>query len=254
MAQYSTWPGGPLTWDPNGSLTDLSRGTSGLHLVYDGYSRLVEVLDPASNSLATYAYDACDRRITSTLPASTLGAPPTVTSFLYDGDVCIQELDGGNVPQRTFACANGSAICIVPINGDPIYPHATTSSARLKVWQLMQGQNSTQTLRWTPLVPKPQSILYRACFTNSTGAITECVTCDDAGQPIFLNELGNVRAGATSTFSGYHWMKDCYDRVAIWCPESGLFECDSSVYSPELGQATCIKIGGAEHKNDWPQK
>ena len=214
MAQYSTWPGGSLTWDSNGSLTDLSRGTSGLHLVHDAYSRLVEVLDTAGNSLATYAYDACDRRITSTLPASTAGLPLTVTSFLYDGDVCIQELDGGNVPRQAFACASGSAICIVPVNGDPIYPHATSSS---------------EAMRWTPF--------RRMCFTNGNGAITERLTFNDAGQPIFLNELGNVRPGATSTLSGYHWVKDCYDRVGIWCPESGLFQGDAGVYSPELGQA-----------------
>ncbi len=238
MAQYSTWPGGPLSWDPNGSLTELSRGTSGLHLVYDAYSRLVEVQDAASTTLATYAYDACDRRTTSTIPSSTVGAPPAVTSYLYDGDTCIQESDGANVPQRTFACASGSAICIVPINGDPIYPHAaTTSSARLRVWQLMQGENSTEAMRWTPVVPKPQEpVTYRMSVTNTTGNAMERVACDDGGQPIFLNELGNVRPGATSTISGYHWMKDCYDGACIWCPESGLIQGDGGVYSPELGQ------------------
>lgn len=262
MAHYSTWPGGPLSWDPNGSLTELSRGTSALHLVYDAYSRLVEVQDAANTTLATYAYDACDRRTTSTIPSSTVGAPPAVTSYLYDGDTCIQESDGANVPQRTFACASGSAICIVPINGDPIYPHATTSASL------------TGTAKWKNITLKRGYVSSaRMSVTNTTGNVMERVACDDGGHPIFLNELGNVRPGATSTISGYHWMKDCCDGACIWCPESGLIQCERGVYSPELGRvinfvhripvlrnvpntisAQTIKIGGAEHKNDWPQK
>ena len=317
MGQYTKWPGGQLTWDDNGSLTDLSRGATGLHLIYDAYSRLVEVEDASSNSIATYTYDACDRLVSSVLPGTAVGQVIT-TRFLYDGKTCVQETDSSDVPQRTYACASGSAICIVPINGDPIYPHGgigtninttesnlkdippaacmgddfgggigtninttesnlkdippaacmgndfgggigtninttesnlkdippaacmggSSSSARLKVWQLMQGQSGTTAMRWTPLVPKPRDpVVYRMLITSATGTAIERTDCDDAGQPIFLDEVGAVRAGATSTLSHYNWIKACFDRASLWCPESGLIQCDDGVYSPELGRA-----------------
>ncbi len=257
MGQYSKWPGGPLTWDDNGCLTDLSRGATGLHLIYDAYSRLVEVQSASGGSIASYGYDACDRRISSTIAPA--GPTPTVTvRFRYDASTCIQETDGSDVPQRTYACASGIGICIVPINGDPIYPHGTgtninttesslkdippaacmgdTSSGRLRVWQLMQGETGSQAMRWTPLVPKPQHP-YRMCFTSSTGSVSERVDCDDAGQPIFLAANGSVRVGATATLSRYDWIKPAWDKGFIWCPESGLIQGPDGVYSPELGRS-----------------
>jgi hypothetical protein len=69
-------------------------------------------------------------------------------------------------------------------------------------------------------------------ITSSTGDVVESFDCDDAGFPIFLNETGHVRAGATSSLIGYRWL----DGDGAWCPESSLFAGTNNVYCPDLKQ------------------
>lgn len=241
MAQYSTWPGGPLTWDANGGLTHLSRGTGGMDLKYDAWSRLVEVSDPATGSpIANYTYDAWSRRISSTLPGGS-GLPPTTTTFLYDGEMCVQELDGLGAPVRNFASAGGSILCIVPINGDPIYPHGGGSSIaqrdRTGVFAIACTAGPEEALRWTPLVPKPRDPISYSMITSNTGSPVEYFASDDACKPIFLTSDGLVRTGATSALTGFRWiLRYASAGHCAWSPESGLFQCPDGVYSPELGQ------------------
>ena len=60
----------------------------------------------------------------------------------------------------------------------------------------------------------------------------ERLDSDDAGFPIFLNETGHVRGGASTSLIGYRW----FNGNGAWCPESSLFACPDSVYCPDLGQ------------------
>ena len=70
-------------------------------------------------------------------------------------------------------------------------------------------------------------------ITSSTGTPIERLACDDSGGPIFLGPDGLVRPGATFTLTGLRWLSpEC-----AWCPESSLFQCGPTFYSPELGQS-----------------
>jgi YD repeat-containing protein len=54
-----------LTFDANGNMTTDETGRT---LVYDAWNRLVQVKDTSSATLANYAYDALNRRITERGP------------------------------------------------------------------------------------------------------------------------------------------------------------------------------------------
>ena len=57
--------------------------------------------------------------------------------------------------------------------------------------------------------------------------------CDNACRPIFLTAAGLARPGATATLTGLRWLSP----DGAWCPESNLFQCGPTFYSPELGQS-----------------
>ena len=79
-------------------------------------------------------------------------------------------------------------------------------------------------------------------MTSSTGAPIEHFECDQAGQPLFLTSEGILRPGATTALTGYKWMApEC-----LWSPESGLFMCPGSSYSPALGLCTSRTFAGVK--------
>ena len=251
MNQYTSWPGGALEWDDNGSLTLLSNGAAGTEqLVYDACSRLVAVVDPNTGAAAaTYSYDACDRLISSTVADSGTGLPPAPTFFIYDGDTCIQELDELSQPRTTFAAMG---LCIIPIDGDPIYPHG---SSNFLMRSIKAGHYAVSNFHievdgasggyFRPFqAPSYEVEDVSQCVTTGTGTVLERFDFDDGGQPIFLTSDGVVRAGASSALSGIRWMApEC-----IWSPESGFFLCPGGTYSPALGQEVSAKVKRKETK------
>ena len=70
-------------------------------------------------------------------------------------------------------------------------------------------------------------------LTNDTGAVVEFSTFDDAGKPLFLTTDG-LPSSASGSLSGLRWLAP---RCA-WLPETGMFHCPGSTYSPDLGMTT----------------
>ncbi len=210
MKQYSTWPGGNLEWDANGCLVVHAHGTGGsFRYRYDALSRMVAVEDNGTGAtLVSFGYDAWDRLVSRVIP----GAPDVITTFVYDGEMCIQELGGDGLPEMTFAALGH---CISTRNGTIYYPHGGGSS-----------------LATSPGGGMPHVKL----ITLGNGAPFERFDCDDACKPIFLTSEGVVRPGATRSLSLYNWVKDCYDRGSLWSSETGLFLHTGGTYSPDLGQ------------------
>jgi YD repeat-containing protein len=271
MGQYSSWPGGPLTWDDQGSLTSMSSSAGQKQFIYDAASRLVAVNNAATGTpIAAYTYDAAGRRTSSTIAASVQGAEPVTTSFSYDGAVCIQELGSDGLPNLTFATAEAGGIhlCIVSRNGTLVYPHG--GSADDNCYKKPRKKKEKDPwwkafpYRPLPLVPMgkltelPETELPEPHFpdrggddgcdddcggpiidggagpgilTGLAGAVVECTDTDHAGAPIFLTGEGVVRATATGTLSGYDWFGG--DR---YCPETGFLQAHGVVHSPQLGQ------------------
>ena len=77
-----------LTWDANGNLA--SKGS--LHFFYDYRNRLTRVSD-GSNSLATYTYDAFNRRISKTAGGHT-------QETVWDGWRPVERFDEGHLAER----------------------------------------------------------------------------------------------------------------------------------------------------------
>ena len=221
MAQYSTWSRGALTWDPNGGLTHLSRGPGGMDLVYDARFRLTDVLNSATGiPLASYGYDGCGRRTATTTYAED-GFTTETTFFIYNGDLCILELNALGTVVKSFATDGTNSICFSDENGNPSYTHSGEMAVRGKV----------KDIRDTGIgrLHSPGCDL----ITSSTGTPIERLACDDACRPIFLGPAGLARPGATTTLTGLRWLSP----DGAWCPESSLFQCGPTFYSPELGQS-----------------
>ncbi|MBN8456256.1 MAG: RHS repeat protein [Verrucomicrobia bacterium] len=261
MGRYSTWPGGPLTWDPEGCLTSMSGSAGTKEFVYDAASRLIAVVGTGTvGTLATYAYDPAGRRISSAIPSANAQQPPAVTTFVYDGEDCVQELGADGLPDLTMATAEaaGPHLCIVSRNGTLVYPHGGGSAngdplARKKKGKDDEKKDEKFVYRFLPFVvvrfpePEPETELPEPCFeipkkmtaprpgpgilTSPAGAVVERTDCDDGGTPIFLTPDGIVRPSATGTLSGYDWSGS-----SRYCPETGFLVATGSVYSPHLGE------------------
>jgi YD repeat-containing protein len=212
MGQYSTWPGGALTWDANGNMATFQKGSSELTFVHDVEGRLLSVDSPATGPVITYAYDASGRRTGRTPQTGGVA-----TRFVYDGSVCIQELGADNLADMTFVCADGIRQCISTRNGTIYYPH---------------GGGSSSGVRWKAPELNSNSDQHVAVVTNASGAVLERFDCDDACKPVFLTSDG-LPSSSTSSSSGLRWLSP----ACAWESEIGMFACPGGIYSPDLGQS-----------------
>ena len=90
--------------DANGNLTAIDPGTPTRRLItYDVRDRMVEYLVVATGELTRYAYDALGRR---TIKVRDATGNPKATSYLYDGWRVIEERDGADQVQATYAYGN----------------------------------------------------------------------------------------------------------------------------------------------------
>ena len=216
MGQYSTWPGGGLTWDDNGNIATFQKGTSQLAFVHDAEGRLVSVIDPATGPVITYNYDARGRR-TGRNPQT----GGVATRFVYDGSVCIQELGTDNLADMTFVCARGVQQCVFTRGGSVYDPPGGGGGG-------LAGQASGKSC---PVICPRTSLV-----TTGNGSPVERFDCDDAGLPIFLDAAGSVRPGATAAIGPVKWLAP----ESLWEPAIGMFLCPGSIYSPTLGETVSM--------------
>lgn len=126
MGQYTTWSGGALEWDDEGSLTLMSSSSGQKQFIYNAASQLVAVNNAATGeAIATYAYDAAGNRTRSSVSGGSAGQPAVSTFFVYDGATCVQELGDDGLPNVTVAGSEtgGIALCVTSRNGTLVYPH-----------------------------------------------------------------------------------------------------------------------------------
>src|SRR5205085_107819 len=94
MNQYTATPCDSRTYDDNGNLLTRSSAVSALSYTYDYAGRLVSI-SASGTQVASYSYDALDRRISKTVYSG--GLPPVMTQFVYDGACVIEERVNGSV-------------------------------------------------------------------------------------------------------------------------------------------------------------
>jgi len=251
MGQYTSWPGGPITWDDNGNLASIATGANGRQITcHPGY-HVSSISDGAGKPIVTYQYDALGRRI---------GRNPQTgkaSVFVYDGSTCIQELqdDGSGTlsPSLSFVAGGGVPICITTRDGTSYYPsgnrlehwgdpHENLNGKHIKDWEGKQRNSVTtwgdphENLNGKNKVEHwgdpHENLNGLALMTSSTGEVLERFDCDDAGKPLFLNADG-TRSAASSATTPIRWMAP----EAIWESEAGVFVGTASVYSPDLGRS-----------------
>lgn len=210
MGQYSSWPGGPITWDDAGNLLQMQRGTMpGLHFECDAQGRVLAVRETDASGvpadlLAEFSYDPLGRVMLHKIHRG-VGLPPVQTSFVYDGAVCIQELSETGAVESAYVCANGS----------PVALESGTSSYQIHRGCPGGGRN------W------PSSGFRVALLTDGSGSPSHRYDCDDAGKPVFLDA-----AGLPATDVGpVKWMAP----ESLWVSQTGMLHGAGGVYSPDLG-------------------
>ena len=83
MGQYSSWPGGGLTYDFKGNIRVFQKGANQLTFVHDVEGRLVRVNDSTGHAVVSYGYDAHGRRTEELKESPTTGAPDFNLSSTY---------------------------------------------------------------------------------------------------------------------------------------------------------------------------
>lgn len=219
MGQYTTWPGGSLTWDDAGNLHNFNKGTISQEFVHDAEGRLVAVNDSTTGSpLLELSYDPLGRVMIHKIHR---GQNLQSVRFVYDGDECIQELGTDNLADMTFVSADGIKQCISTRNGTIYYPHGGGSPSADGI---IVGTEECDDNNRDP------GDGCSSLITSATGAPIERLAYDDACKPIFLTSDG-LPSSATSSSIGLRWLApDC-----AWEPDIAMFACPGGIYSPDLG-------------------
>ena len=215
MGQYTTWPGGPLTWDNQGNLASITSTAGQLDYLHDAEGRLLSVSDNATGTpVLGYAYDALGRR---TIRDDQSGK---VTRFIYDGNVCIQEIGADGNAAASFVCVESVQQAIITRSGAVLSTHC---SSNIAPW----GDPHEN------LNGKSPSLV-----TDATGTPFERFAFDDAGGPIFLEADGSPSV-RTSAIGPIRWMAP----ESIWEPDLSLFLGSDGIYSPPLGTSVSHNHG-----------
>ncbi|MCW1886214.1 hypothetical protein OKA04_15865 [Luteolibacter flavescens] len=241
MGQYSSWPGGAISWDDEGNLLGIQRGTTTHTSQYDAEGRLVSV-SAAGSTLVSYGYDAIGRRVSRTTGGS---SGSVTTHFVHDGADCIQEWgdDGtgtGTVNAAvTYASSDGTKYGITTRDGTVLYPVSSAASrprsrqcscpsgsyvmaAKNKVehWgDPHENLNGKHIKDWEG---RSRIVL----VADASGSVTGRMDADDAGRPVFLTSDGVVTG--TGPVS-------CTLPFGLWEPSIGMLLGPDDVYSPDLG-------------------
>ncbi|MEO5914929.1 MAG: hypothetical protein ABIS50_11895 [Luteolibacter sp.] len=230
MSQYSTWPGGSLTWDPNGNIQTFQKGTSQLTFVHDAEGHVVRVDDSTGHAVVGYGYNANGRRNEELHLSPTTGDLEIIIKFAYDSSLCIQEIGTDNLADMTFVCADGIRQCISTRNGTIYYPHGGASSDTEKNIQ-----------SWVKDCYDKGGLNRISLITNAAGTAVERFACDESGKPIFLTGEGSL-SSATSSIIGLRWI----DPDCAWQPELGMLACPGGIYSPDLGSVVSMSVSEAK--------
>ena len=247
MGQYTSWPGGPLTWDESGNLaTATIHGQSCQLQCSSGWAMAVK--DGTGTPLVTYDYDALGRRT---------GRNPQTgsrTKFIYDGTTCVQEWEdsgsGSFKPALSYAACDGVQYAITTQSGEVFFPSGGQGNA-MATWgdpheggggkhvgdwngrhsgdphENLNGKNKVE--HWGD---PHENLNGFTLLTDGGGNVVDRFDCDDAGKPLFLGADG-LPSATGSPVGPIRWMAP----EAIWESRFGMFVGASGFFCPDLGMS-----------------
>lgn len=203
--EYTNINGGPLAYDQNGNLTAAALGYR-----WDYKNRLRQVCSlpagatvctsPGTRLLATYSYDALNRRTRKVVTNS--GALNGTTNFYYDGWRTIEERDGADTVARQYVYGIDvdEPLIMDPSGGQRLFYHQNTLSSTF-------------------------------ALTDSGGNIIEGYEYDAyGGQTVFGAGFGSVIGTVSAVANPYMYTGQRFD------PESGLYYYRARYYDPLQGR------------------
>lgn len=199
----------------NGNL----KNDGAIGVSYDALNRPIQI-NRVSDGLviATYVYDAMNRRVRKTVSNGGLGGnvPNGTTDYIWSGWQVMEERNSGNAPIRQYVWGTYIDECI-----------------ELTTFVALGSQN---------LAPGSyyllQDLLYRAvALTNSSGAVVEAYDCDAYGNTLIFTGPGMDGVWFTDddvqSSYGANEIMFCGYRCD---PESQLYYVRNRTYSPVLGR------------------
>lgn len=229
--QYSSWPEGPLQWDDAGRLTSIGKSAGTTSSLYDSLGRLVSQSDAGTGiPIATHGFDGLGRRISTTV-FSAGGLPPVLTRFVYDGNVCIQEIASDDIADFSFV-TDGSDLHAAATRTGLHYLHKEGIVHRDIAARLSSSAGGD-----IPYIG-PCDASAASMVTDESGAVIERFACDESGTPIFLDAAGLPVATTTSS-TGLRWLQP----LAAWDGQTTTFQAPWHCYDPAVGlQTSQIKV------------
>jgi RHS repeat-associated protein len=203
--EYTNINGGPLVYDPNGNLTAANLGYR-----WDYKNRLRQVCSlpanatsctaPGAQVLATYSYDAVNRRTRKVVTNS--GSFDGTTNFYYDGWRTIEERDGANAVVRQYVYGRDidEPLILDPNGGPRLFYHQNTLSSTF-------------------------------ALTDAGGNVVEGYEYDAYGrQTVFGAGFGTVIGTASAVGNPYMYTGQRFD------PETGLYYYRARYYDASQGR------------------
>jgi hypothetical protein len=176
-------------------------------------------------------------------------SPEVCRPFMVEDEVQVQE---SYSPPQNINPGNGKIFKPEELKGPvtfrwtPIVPRPKESVMyKLKVWQLMQGQNSTQAMRTNqPIVTKDVDNITQAVVTNIyTGPCRPPYLCDYVWNVQAVNKEGKPIGSSNGMSELWSFAVSQYiiqiDSIKVKCTaQSGVYSFSYTITNPNPGQAT----------------
>ncbi|MBL8843925.1 MAG: RHS repeat protein [Planctomycetes bacterium] len=219
--QYSDAPSGHRDYDENGNVVAQNGGAGATSFAWDFADRLVEQVDLASGAIVTHRYDALGRRLRKEIAA---GGTVAITDYRFDGELLIEECDGGGVLLASYVHAEASS---------------ATSRGPSNGWGAGgRGAPLVMTRGGGDLYLHGDALGSVRALLDGAGTIVEQCDYDDFGAPSFFDGAGvPLAASAQANPFAFRGMRlesyDGYDRAYAGAGGSG----DGTLrYDPTIGR------------------
>lgn len=231
MGQYTTWPHGSVEWTDNGELAMIAVQSGTNYLGYDAFGRITSVTNTTPQPSRDNDSDG-DGRVIQTTSLNAATGEEEATRFIYNGDVCIQEITTGGTVVVTRVASDGAIFGIITADTN-YFVHG--------------GMNEPVAFKWPIILEIPaymkevivdhditMTFKSRAASTISgeDGSFVEQWDVDQDGAPAFLDPSGAPKAAGGSDIGPLLWVTP----EAMWLPDVRLFKTPAGYYNPDLGR------------------
>ncbi len=226
MSQYTSWPNGPVEWTDNGELAMLSQPDGGsAYYLYDVYGRMVSATNTTQPS-RDYDSDGDGRIIQTT-------GEEGVTRFIYNGDVCIQEIKVNSGTAIVSRVASYGAIFGIITAGTNYFVHGGMNEPSAFKYPILKGGSiRLRDVEMDDDISLKLSSRPASTISDDSGSLVERWDFDQDGAQTILPVGDSASATGDSVVGPLKWMAP----EVMWLPDVRLLHTADGVYNPDLGK------------------